>query len=100
MSMNSGFKDLYASVATTSNVASSASNVTLMASNDSRRGLTIFNDSTSILYVKFGTTATSSSFTVKMQAGAYYEMPVPLYTGIIDGIWVSANGNARMTELT
>lgn len=88
-----------AASATLANVASSATNVTLQASNANRIGLTIFNDSTAILYVKFGATASSSSFTVKMNAGAYYEMPQPIYTGIVDGIWASATGNARMTEL-
>lgn len=86
--------------ATLANVASSASNVTLQASNASRKGWYCFNDSTQVLYVKFGATASSSSFTVKLDAGAFYEMPVPVaYTGIIDGIWASANGNARVTEL-
>lgn len=86
--------------ATLANVASSASTLTLQASNASRRGWACFNDSTQVLYVKFGATASATSYTVKMAAGAYYEMPTtPLYTGIIDGIWASANGSARVTEL-
>lgn len=83
-----------------SNVASSDSNVTLKAANASRRGLIIFNDSSAVLYIKFGATASSSSFTVKVAAGGYWEMPLPIYQGIVDGIWASANGNARVTELT
>lgn len=85
--------------ATLSNVASSASNVTLLSSNASRLGASIHNDSTAILYVKFGTTASTTSFTVKMAADAHYEVPFG-YTGRIDGIWASADGAARMTELT
>lgn len=84
---------------TTSNVASSATSVTLLASNTARLWATIHNDSTAILYVKFGVTASTSSYTVKMVADAYYEVPFG-YTGIIDGIWASANGSARITELT
>jgi hypothetical protein len=34
-----------------------------------------------------------------MVADAYYEVPFG-YTGRIDGIWASANGNARVTEMT
>lgn len=86
--------------ATLSNVASSATNVTLLASNASRRGATIFNDSTAVLYVKFGATASATSHVVQMAAGSYYELPQPVYTGVIDGIWASANGSARITELT
>jgi len=81
------------------NVASSATNVTLLAANTSRFGATIFNDSTSILYLKLGATASATSFTVKMDAGDYFETPYD-YTGIIDGLWASANGSARITEVS
>jgi len=87
------------SVSTTSSVVSSATNVTLLASNANRLGATIYNDSTQILYVKLGTTASSSSYTVQMDTNSYYEVPFG-YTGNIDGIWTSANGNARIDELT
>ncbi len=92
-------KETRAATGTTTSVASSATNVTLLASNANRLGATIFNDSTQNLFVKFGATASSSSFAVKMTPGTYYEVPFS-YTGIIDGIWASANGNARITELT
>lgn len=90
-----------ASTATLTNVAASATSVTLDAANSARLGLTIFNDSTSALYVKLGATASATSFTVKMAGGAYWEMPPsPVYTGVIDGIWVTATGNARVTDIT
>ena len=91
--------------ATLSNVAASVTSVTILASNANRLGATIYNDSSSLLYLKFGSTASSTSFTVPMLgnstagAAAYYEVPAN-YTGIITGIWVSATGNARVTELT
>lgn len=88
-----------AQTATLSNVSSSASNVTLLAANTARLGATIWNDSTAILYVKFGATASATSCTVKMVADSYYEVPFGYY-GIIDGIWASANGAARITEIT
>jgi hypothetical protein len=84
--------------ATLANVASSATNVTLFAANAAAKGRMVHNDSTAVLYVKFGATATSSSYTVKMAADSYYEFPEPVYTGIVDGIWASANGAARCTE--
>lgn len=89
-----------AATATLSNVSSSATNVTLKASNASRLGLLIYNDSTSNLFVKFGATASATSFTVLLGPGAYYEVPAPVYTGIVDGIWSSASGSARITEIT
>lgn len=85
--------------ATLSNVASSATNVTVIASNSSRIGATVYNDSAAYLYLKLGTTASATSFTIKIDPSGYYEVPFG-YTGIIDGLWASANGSARVTELT
>ena len=85
--------------ATLSNVAASASSVTVLASNTARRGAAVHNDSTAILYLKFGSTASATSFTVKMQPDEYYEVPFG-YSGILTGIWVSATGSARVTEVT
>ena len=86
------------STATLTNVASSASSVTLLSANTSAKLRSIFNDSTTVLYVKYGATASTSSYTVQIPAGGYYEFPQPLYNGRVDGIWASANGNARVTE--
>jgi hypothetical protein len=90
-----------AGTATLTNVSSSASTGTILASNAARLGATFYNDSTQVCYLKFGATASTTSYTVQMAAGAYYELPGPhVYSGIIDGIWASANGSMRVTELT
>lgn len=89
-----------ATAPTLTNVASSATNVTLLSSNANRRMATIFNDSTQVLYVKFGATASTTSYTVQVSPSGFFEFPYPTYTGQIDGIWASANGNARITEIT
>lgn len=83
----------------TSSVNSSATNVILLASNSSRLGATVYNDSTAILYIKMGATATTSDFTLKLFPSSYWEVPFG-YTGEIDGFWVSVNGHARIDELT
>lgn len=87
------------SSAALSNVASSASNVTLFPAVDpsNAEGRLVYNDSTAVLYVKFGATASATSYTVQLAAGAYFEFPLPVYCGQVDGIWASANGNARLT---
>lgn len=88
------------STGTETNVASSATSVTVLASNASRLGATVYNDSTQILYLLLGSgTASNSNYTLQMAAGSYYEVPFG-YTGQLTGIWASANGNARVTELT
>ena len=88
------------STATLSNVAASATNVTILASNANRQGAFVYNDSTAVLYLKFGAIASTTSHTVQLAAGQLYEIPVPVYTGIIDGLWASATGTARVTELS
>lgn len=87
-----------ASNSTVASVASSASTGTLLAANQGRRGATIYNDSSAALYLKLGATASTTSFTALVAAAGYYEVPFG-YCGVIDGIWASANGNARVTEL-
>ena len=86
------------SSATLSNVASSTSSVTLAAADGNRQFLAVFNDSSADLFVKYGATASSTSFTVKVAAGGYWEMPEPTFRGRVDGIWSAANGFARVTE--
>lgn len=88
------------STPTVTSVPDSASSVTLLASNTSRAGASIQNDSSEILYVKLGATATTTDYTVEMVSGAYYEVPFG-YTGRIDGIWANnSTGAALITELT
>jgi hypothetical protein len=93
-------RSLVAAAATLTNVASSASSVSLLAANTARRGLIVYNDSTQTLYLKFGVTASTTSFTYLMTPKSTLEMILPIYQGAIDGIWASANGSARITELT
>jgi len=85
--------------ATLSNVAASVTSVTVLASNAARYGATVQNDSSAILYLKFGAAASTTSYTVQMAANSYYEVPFG-YTGILAGLWVSATGSARVTEIT
>lgn len=94
-----------AAVGTLSNVAGSASSVTLLAANTARLGFVIVNDSTAILYIKFGTTASATSFTYELpgNASGVYTLESAArfnYTGVITGIWASATGTARVTEMT
>ena len=79
-------------------VASSASDVTILAANTSRECAAVYNDSTAVLYLLVGTgTSSASNFTVRLLQTGYYEVPAG-YKGIIKGIWASANGFARVTE--
>lgn len=87
------------STGTPASVSSSATSVTLLASNGSRKGYLIFNDSTQVLYVTFSGTSTTSLYSVKLYPNACCSSDLD-YTGIISGIWASANGSAKVTEFT
>lgn len=86
-------------------VAGAAASTTILASNVNRLGATIFNEqptdgSGETLYLKLDASAASTtSYTVQVPPNDYYEVPFS-YTGEIRGIWGSATGNARITELT
>lgn len=80
-------------------VGSSTSSVILLSPNAARIGATIFNNSTAILYLILGPTASSSSFTVLINSQGYYETPFG-YGGTIAGIWASVSGSALITELS
>lgn len=88
------------SSATLTNVASSAASVVLVAANARRRRLIVVNDSASILYLKFGAGASSTSFSLRLYPNETYESPpFGVYTGRVDAVWSAANGAARVTEL-
>lgn len=79
-------------------VAAAAADTLLLAANVNRKLATVYNDSSAILYLKLGTGASSTSFTVKMQGEGYYEVPAS-YNGALYGNWASATGSARVTEV-
>lgn len=84
---------------TKSSVAGAVSSTTLLAANSNRKAAKFYNDSTSYAYLdETGGTASSSSFTIKMAPGSFYELPQPVYTGLITGIWDTATGSMRVTE--
>lgn len=92
-------KETRSTASSVTSVAGSATSVSLLASNANRLAATVYNDSTAILYLKLGATASTTSFTAKLYPEDYYEVPAN-YTGAIDGVWASATGSARITELT
>lgn len=83
-----------------SNVAGVALDTVILASNTNRTGAMVFNDSNAILYLLLAVgTASPTLHSVQLIAQAYFEVPFN-YTGVIKGIWASATGSARVTEMT
>lgn len=86
----------YVTVASSTDVslASSASSAQLLAANADRRGLLLTNTDATDCYLYYGTTATSTKFTVRIPSDGYWEMPYPIYTGRIDVIWAADGGGS------
>lgn len=94
-----------AATSTLANVASSATSVSLLAANNNRKTAIIINDSTSDLYVVLNASAASITNYSLFLAARVGNTPSFLaingddYSGEIRGIWSSANGFARITEV-
>ena len=72
---------------------------TIMTASTARLGGQIFNEGAGNLHITLGTGTTStSSYTVRLSAGDYYEIPSN-YTGLVGGIFATA-GTARVTEVS
>ena len=90
-------KESQQATATITRVATSTSSAQLAAANTNRIQLTVVNDSAATLFVKYGTTASSTDYTWKL--GPDEVAVVTRYTGRVDGIVSTGTGNAQVTEL-
>lgn len=82
-----------------SSTSVTTSSTSVLASNTSRLGATFYNEGSSDCYLKLGATASTTSYSVKIASGGYYELPFR-YTGAIDGITSTGTAQLRVTELT
>jgi len=92
-----------ASTSARSSITQSSTSVTMQSSNANRLGWTCFNNPTQAanLYLKFGAaTASTTDFDVRISPFQYYEMPQPVTTELIVGVWDSTGtGFARVREV-
>ena len=89
------------STSSVTSTTASASSVTVLASNANRKLAVFVNDSDKIAYVKLGGTASTTSYSYKLQPNSTLELAQPVYTGVVDAIWESSpTGAMRVTELT
>ncbi len=87
--------------ATLTNVAGSATSVSILALNTARKGMTLYNDSSSAMYLAYAPSSSITAYTVKIPANNLFEMPAtPVYIGAMSALWDTATGNARITELS
>jgi hypothetical protein len=74
---------------------------TILASNANRLGAILWNDGPNNAFAKLGAAATTASFTVRLANKSEWEIPFPVYTGIITGICAATQtATVLATELT
>lgn len=85
------------SAGTSTGVSVGATSTTVLASNSSRKAAIIVNDSDEVVYLKYGTGATSNSgIRLNASGGLVRE---EMYTGIITGICASGSKTVTVTEM-
>ena len=97
-------KLIAASTSVLTSVSSSTTSSILKAANINRRTLIIANDSTAILYIAFAATASISAYTLSLyplnnSIASTVIIKGDDYSGDVSGIWMSANGSAKITEV-
>lgn len=70
----------------------------ILSPNTNRIGATIYNEGTAVCYMKLGTDASTTSYTLQIANGGYYELPYR-YTGPIEGVTSSSTALLRVTEI-
>ncbi len=74
---------------------------TLLASNANRLGAILWNDGPDNVFVRLGAAATTAAFTARLSSKSEWEIPDPVYTGIITGICdTGLTATMLCTELT
>lgn len=84
-------------------VNDAASSATILAARPTRSGAVMHNNSTEVLYIVYGATASiaAGGYSYKIPADGTWEMPSGAwYPGVIAGIWAAnGSGYVEVTEL-
>lgn len=85
-------------------VAAATAPALILSASFDRSHASIFNHSVNALYLRFGNgrvdqLSVTGAFDVKVTSGSYYELPKPIWTGEVWGIWDAAGGSAMVLSL-
>jgi hypothetical protein len=85
---------------TTTSVAMSVVVATILALNAARLGAILWNNGAAAVFVRLAAGATTALFTIRLSNNSEWEIPYPVYTGIITGITSAGVATILATELT
>lgn len=83
--------------AVTSNFPATNTPAALVSALTNRRTLSIWNEGSTLMRIKYGSGPTSTSFKLKIQPQGYWEMPPGEYTGAVYAYWDLAVGGGAPT---
>lgn len=81
-------------------ISASTDPILLLPANDNRKALSIYNDSSDVLWIKFGSGITSSFYNFEMPKKSLWESEFYTFNGEIWGLWPTASGSALISELS
>ena len=87
------------STASNTNFTSTTS-ATLVSAVANREVLTVFNEGAGTLFINVGSSASTTSYQVRLSAGDYWEAPAGQQSMIHSGIFSSSGSTARVTEIS
>ena len=89
---------LFCNVASVQSIAGGTTALTLFSTTTTRCGASIWNDSISRLFVKYGQGASTTLYSFKVAPYGYWEMSPNGFAGVITGVWDVATGSAFTTD--
>lgn len=88
----------FSNSSTTRVTASTIADVVL-AANGGRRTTVLYNEGAANVFIKLGTGATQTSYTVKLGSGGSFIIPEG-YTGVISAVFSTNTGNMQISDLS
>ena len=89
---------IHANTASVQSIAAGTTALTLFSTLSNRAGCSIWNDSSSRLYVKYGQNLSTTLYSFKIAPFSYWEMGPVGFGGLIQGVWEIATGSAMTTQ--
>jgi hypothetical protein len=85
--------------ANTLSVSIAATATSISGANTNRKGMTIFNSTSSTIFFDYSNSVTTTAYAFRLAPGDYYEMPTPIpYQGAIFAIVASGTASPLIKE--
>ena len=98
VNINGIFYGEKATNAVSSSVPATIEPILILSGNSERKGAILVNDSSNSLFLKFGIAGSVTDYSTKLYKRAYYEVPIPIFTGPLYGVWDGVDGSVKLTE--